>query len=45
MPYTVRKSRRKSGGYDIVHAKTGKMVGHSKTKRKAKASARIRNRH
>jgi len=41
MPYTVQKHGRR---YAIVHAVTGKVVGHSDTKRKAHISASIRNR-
>jgi len=42
MPVTVRKN--KSGGWDIVERATGKIKGHSTTKRKAEISASIRNR-
>lgn len=41
MPHTARKSRR--GGYDIVNKRTGRKVGHSSTKAKAKSSARARD--
>jgi hypothetical protein len=40
MPVTVRK---KGNKYAIVEKKTGKVVGYSKTKKNAKASARVRN--
>jgi len=40
MPYKVSKSGK---GYRIVNKKTGKTVGHSKTKAKAQASVRARN--
>lgn len=40
MPYTIRAA--KGGGYDIVRSDTGKVVGHSDTIQKAKASKRIR---
>jgi len=40
MPYTTRKSGK---GYAIVNRNTGKTVGHSSTKAKAKASVRARN--
>lgn len=43
MPYSVRKSRTKAGGYDIVKKDTGKKVGHSDTKEKAEASIRARH--
>lgn len=38
---TVRKAR--GGGYNIVNRTTGRKVGHSTTKTKAQASARVRN--
>lgn len=44
MPTSARKA--KGGGYDIVQKKPGggtKKIGHSATKTKAKASARIRD--
>lgn len=40
MPWTTKKS--KKGGYDIVKKTTGKKVGHSNTKKKAKASVKAR---
>jgi hypothetical protein len=40
MPHTARKSGK---GYAIVNRNTGKVVGHSSTKAKAKASARARD--
>lgn len=40
MPWGVRKSKR--GGYDIVRKDTGRKVGHSTSKAKAKASVRAR---
>lgn len=40
MPYSVRRSK---GGYTIRNKRTGKVVGHSKSKAKAKASIRARN--
>jgi len=40
MPVHVRKSRK--SGWDIVE-RSGKVVGHSRTKKNADASARIRN--
>ena len=40
MPYAARK---RGKGYAIVNKQTGKTVGHSTTKAKAKASARARN--
>ena len=40
MPYTARKQR---NGYAIVNKKTGRVVGHSKTKAKAKRSINARN--
>jgi hypothetical protein len=43
MPYSVRKSRTKAGGYDIVKKDTGEKVGHSDSKEKAEASIRARN--
>jgi hypothetical protein len=42
MPYAVRKSRTKAGGYDIVNRATRRKVGHSSTKAKAQSSARAR---
>jgi len=44
MPVSVRKSRRKSGGWDIVNTRTGRIEGHSSSKRKAEISAGYRNR-
>lgn len=44
MPYTVRKTKSKSKPYAIVNKSTGKTVGRSRSKRKAKISASIRNR-
>ena len=41
MPYTVHKHGSK---WAIVNKRTGKRVGYSKTKTKAKKSASIRNR-
>jgi hypothetical protein len=43
MPVKVRKSSK--SGYDIVEVATGKVKGHSATKKKANISASIRNRH
>lgn len=40
MPYTTKKAPK--GGYDIIKKKTGKKVGHSKTKKMAMASVRAR---
>ena len=42
MPYVARKQGKK---WAIVHAHTGKVVGHSDSKKKAQASARARNAH
>ena len=42
MPYTVRKGKG-SKPWKIVNKRTGKTVGSSTTKSKAKASARVRN--
>ena len=42
MPYTVRKGKGKRP-YKVVNKKTGKQAGSSKTKKKAQASARVRN--
>lgn len=39
MPVTVRK---RGKGYVIVEKKTGKVVGHSSSRKKAQASARAR---
>lgn len=44
MPVTVRKSRRQSGGFDIVEISTRRVIGHSRSRRKARISAAIRNR-
>jgi hypothetical protein len=44
MPYTV-KHMGKGKGYAIVNKATGKTVGHSATKAKAKASIRARMAH
>lgn len=41
MPYSVRKAR--GGGYNILNKATGRKVGHSSTKAKAKSSIRARN--
>jgi len=41
VPYVVRKRKSR---YAIVNAATGKTVGYSRSKRKAKISASIRNR-
>lgn len=41
MPYTVQKRGKR---YAIVNRATHKVAGYSSTKKKAKASARIRNR-
>lgn len=41
MPHGVRKA--KGGGYNIVRKDTGRKVGHSTTKSKAKSSARARD--
>lgn len=41
MPVIVRKNPK--SGYDIIEKSTGKKKGHSPTKKKADASARIRN--
>lgn len=38
MPYRIKKRN----GYDIINARTGKKVGHSKTLEKAKSSVRAR---
>lgn len=43
MPATVRKSRRKGGGFDIVDKTSGKVKGHSATKKSAQKSANARN--
>ena len=43
MPYTVRKSSSKAGGYNIVNKNTGKKAGHSATKSGAQKSANARN--
>lgn len=43
MPASVRKSSRKSGGFDIVDKSTGKIKGHSATKKNAQKSANARN--
>lgn len=43
MPVTVRKSRRKGGGFSIVEKGSGKVKGHSSSKQKAEGSARARN--
>ena len=40
MPVKVRKA---NSGYNIVEASSGKVKGHSTTKAKAQASARVRN--
>lgn len=40
MPWKTRKSSR--GGWDIVRADTGRVVGHSDTKKDAEASVRAR---
>ena len=40
MPYSIRKQ---PNGYAIVNRKSGKVVGHSATKAKAKASVNARN--
>ena len=40
MPFTIKAA--KGGGYDLVRSDTGKVVGHSDTIGKAKASKRIR---
>ena len=42
MPHAAR-SAGKGRGYRIVNKRTGKTVGHSTTKAKAKASARARD--
>lgn len=42
MPHAAR-SAGKGRGYRIVNTRTGKTVGHSSTKAKAKASARARD--
>ena len=44
MPYGVRKSRKKGKRWAIVNTRTGRTVGHSNSKRKARVSASIRNR-
>lgn len=44
MPYSVRKSKRKGKPYAIVNTATGRVAGHSSSKRKAHVSAGIRNR-
>jgi hypothetical protein len=41
MPYAVRKSSAKGGGYNVT--KNGRKVGHAPTKAKAQTSARIAN--
>jgi len=43
MPYVVKKGNGKRP-YKIVHARTGKQVGSSTSKRRASISASIRNR-
>jgi len=44
MPYTARKTSAVKGKpWAIVHAKTGKAVGHSRTKSNAMKSAAVRN--
>jgi hypothetical protein len=43
MPYSVRKGKGRKP-YKIVNTKTGKQVGSSTSKRKARISASIRNR-
>lgn len=40
MPYAARKRGNK---YAIVNKKTGKVAGHSTSKRKAQSAARVRN--
>jgi hypothetical protein len=42
MPHKAR-SAGKGKGYNIVNTATGKKVGHSSSKQKAQASARIRD--
>lgn len=45
MPYTIRKSSTKSGGFDILKKLPGgrtQKVGHSKTRKDAEASVRAR---
>lgn len=44
MPYTVRKARKRGKRWAIVNTNTGRAVGHSASKRKARISASIRNR-
>ncbi len=45
MPHTVHKTGKKGGAkrWAIVNKVTGQIVGHSPTKTKAQASARIRD--
>jgi hypothetical protein len=40
MPYRMRKTK---SGYSIVNKATGRTVGHSSSKAKAKSSIRARN--
>ena len=42
MPYTVRKGKGRKP-YKIVNKKTGRQAGASRSKKKAQASARVRN--
>lgn len=44
MPHTVRKSRKKGKRWAIVNKATGRIVGHSTSKRKAHVSASMRDR-
>ena len=43
MPYTIRRSTGKNGGYNIVNKNTGRKAGHSTTKSGAQKSANARN--
>tara|TARA_R100001530_G_scaffold120865_1_gene88189 strand:- start:42 stop:188 length:147 start_codon:yes stop_codon:yes gene_type:complete len=43
MPVVVKRDPK--GGWNIVEVSTGKVKGHSDTKKDADASARIRNAH
>jgi hypothetical protein len=43
MPHAVRKTGSKSKPWAIVNRQTGKIVGHSRSKRKAQISASIRD--
>lgn len=44
MPVSVRKSRRNAGGWDIIETASGRKVGWSRSKRRARIAAGHRNR-